>query len=149
MIIDFSLDNPGFSNSITDVQDAPKSSGSSSASSGRPQRSCARCYSRMSNIDRDKHLIDMRCRDYECSVNLRCEECENWSKEEMLVHEKIHKSLASKSISRGKSSTKAVKKAASPLKTSADVDLDNRFAAQYGRMLRRWMIGCNSYLRLY
>ena len=137
MIIDFSLDNSGFSDSITDVQDAPKSSGSSSASSGQPQRSCARCYSRMSSIDRDKHLIDMRCRDYECSVNLRCEECENWSKEEMLVHEKIHKSLASKSIGRGNSSTKVVKKPASPPKTCADVDLDNRFAAQYGRMLKK------------
>ena len=137
MIIDFSLDNPGFSDSITDVQDAPKSSGSSSASSGHPQRSCARYYSKMSSIDRDKHLIDMRCRDYECSVTLRCEECENWSKEEMLVHEKIHKLLASKSIGRDKSSTKVVKKPASPPKTSADVDLDNRFAAQYGMMLKK------------
>ena len=66
----------------------------------------------------------MRCCDYECSVILRCEECENWSKEEMLVHEKIHKSLASKSIGRDKSSIKVVKKPASPPKTSADVDLD-------------------------
>ena len=37
---------------------------------------------------------------------------------------------------RGKSSTKVVKKPASPPKTSADVDLDNRFAAQYVRMLK-------------
>ena len=88
--MDFSLDNPSFSDSITVMQDAPKSSGSSSASSGQPQRSCARCYSRMSSIDRDKHLLCIRCRGYECSVNLRCEECENWSKEEMLAHEKIH-----------------------------------------------------------
>ena len=88
----------------------------------------------MSSIDRDKHLIDMRCRDYECSVNLRCEECENWSKEEMLVHEKIHKSLASKAIGRDKSSTKVVKKPASPPKTSADVDLDIG--------LRHNMVGC-------
>ena len=137
MIIDFLLDNPGFSDSITDVQDAPKSSGSSPASRGQPQRSCARCHSRMSSIDRDKHLIYIRCRGYECSVNLRCEECENWSKEEMLAHEKIRKSLVSKSIGRGKSSTRVVKKPASPPKTSADVDLDNRFAVQYGRMLKK------------
>ena len=96
-IMDFSLVNPGFSDSITDVQDAPKSSGSSSASSGQPQRSCARFYSRMSSIDRDKHLLCIYCRGYECSVDLRCEECENWSKEEMLAHVKIRKSLASKS----------------------------------------------------
>ena len=147
--MEFSLDNPGFSDSITDVQDAPKSSGSSSASSGQPQRSCARGPSRMCSIDRDKHLICIRCRGYECSVDLRCEECENWSREEMLAHEKIRKSLASKSKGRGKSSTKVLKKPASPPKTSADVDLDNRFAAQYDRMLRTWMIGWNSYLRLY
>ena len=98
--MDFSLDNPGFSDSITDVQDAPKSSGSFSASSGQPPRSCARCYSRMSSIDRDNHLC-IRCRGYECSVNLRCEECENWSREEMLAHEKIRKSLAFKSKGRG------------------------------------------------
>ena len=130
------MDNTGFSDSITVVQDAPKSSGSSSASSGQPQRSCARCPSRMSSIDHDKHLICICCRGCECSVILRCEECENWSKEEMLAHEKIRKSLASKSKGRGKSSTKIVKKPASPPKTSADVDLDNRFAAQYDRMLK-------------
>ena len=83
------MDNPGVSDLITDVQDAPKSSGSSSASSGQPQRSCARCYSRMSSIDSDKQLLCIRCRGYECSVDLRCEEGENWSKEEMLANEKI------------------------------------------------------------
>ena len=131
--MEFSLDNPGFSDSVTSVQDAPKSSGSSSASSGQPQRSCAKCPSRMSSIDRHKHLICMRCRGYECSVDLRCE---GWSKEEMLVHEKFRKSLASKSKGRGKSSTKVTKKPASPLSTSANVDLDNRFAAQYDSMIK-------------
>ena len=88
--MDFSLDNPSFSDSITDMQDAQKSSGSSSASSCQPQRSCARCYSRMSSTDRDKHFLCICCRGYKCSVDLRCEECVNWSKEEMLAHEKIH-----------------------------------------------------------
>ena len=67
-----------------EVHDAPKSSGSSSASSGHPQRSCSRCPGRMSSTDRDRHLVCTRCRGYECSVDLRCEECESWSKEEML-----------------------------------------------------------------
>ena len=97
MIVEFLLDNTGFSDSITVVQDAPKFSRSSSASSGQPQCSCARCPSRMSSIDHDKHLICICCRGCECSVIFRCEECENWSKEEMLAHEKIRKSLASKS----------------------------------------------------
>ena len=85
----FFVGQPQFSDSITVMQDAPKSSGSSSALSCQLQRSCARCYSRMSSIDRDKHLLCICCRGYKCSVDLRCEECENWSKEEMLAHEKI------------------------------------------------------------
>ena len=87
--MDFSLDNPSFSDSITDMQDAPKSSGSFSASSCQPQHSCARYYSGMSSNDCDKHLLCIRCRGYQCSVDLRCEECVNWAKEEMLAHEKI------------------------------------------------------------
>ena len=134
--MEFSLDNPGFSDSIASVQDAPKSSGSSSTSSGQQQRSCAKCPSRMSSIDRDKHLICIKCHGYECSVELRCEECEGWSKEEMLSHEKIHKSLASKSKGRGKSSSKSTKKPASPPSTSAIMDLDDRFEAQHDRMLK-------------
>ena len=82
----------------------PRRFGSSSTSSGQPQRSCARCPSRMSSIDRDKHLICIRCRGYECSVDLRCEECVSCSKEEILAHEKIRKSLASESKGRGKCS---------------------------------------------
>ena len=133
--MEFSLDIPGFSDTILSIHDALKSSGSSSASSGRPQRSCAKCPTRMSSIDRDKHLIYVRCRGYECSVELRCEECKSWSKEEMLSHEKIRKSLASKSKGRGKSSDKSAKKPASPPSTSANVDLDFRFEAQYDRMI--------------
>ena len=52
----------------------------------------------------------------------------------MLVHEKILKSLTSKSIGRGNSSTKVVKIPTSPPKTSADVDLDIG--------LRHYMVGC-------
>ena len=87
--MDISLDAPGFSNVIAvKVHDAPKSSSSSSASSGHPQCSCSRCLGRMSSFDRDSHLICTRCREYECSVDLRCEECGNWSQEELLAHEK-------------------------------------------------------------
>ena len=87
--MDISLDNPGFSDVIAvKVHDAPKSSTSSSASSGHPQRSCSRCLGRMSNFDRDSHLICTRCREYDCSVDLRYEECESWSQEEILAHEK-------------------------------------------------------------
>ena len=100
--MEFSLDNPGFSDSITEVHDAQKSSGSSSTSSGQHQRLCARFPSRMSSIDRDNNLICICCHRYECSVDLRCEECERWSRVEILGLEKIHKSFASKSKGRGK-----------------------------------------------
>ena len=135
--MEFSLDNPGFSELIASVQDAPRSSGSST-SSGLQQRSCAKCPSRMSSIDRDKHLYCIKCRGYECSVELRCDECKDWSKEEMLAHEKICKSLASKSKGRGKSSSssKSNKKPASSPTTSVPLDLDDRFEAQHDRMVR-------------
>ena len=102
--MEYSLDNPGISDTIAGSEDAPRSSGSST-SSGLQQRSCARCPSRMSSIDRDKHLFYIKCRSYECSVELRCDECKDWSKEEMLAHEKIRKSLASKNKGRSKSSS--------------------------------------------
>ena len=89
------------------VRDAPKLSSSSSASSGYPQRSCSRCPGRMSSFDRDSHLICTRCREYECSVDLRYEECESWSQGEMLAHEKYRKSLASNSKGKGKSLVKS------------------------------------------
>ena len=134
--MEFSLDNPGFSESIASTQDAPRSSGSST-SSGLQQRSCAKCPSRMSSIDRDKHLYCIKCRGFECSVELRCDECKDWLKEEMLAHEKIRKSLASKSKGRGKSSaSKSSKKPASSPSTSVPLDLDDRFEAQHDRLVR-------------
>ena len=74
--MDISLDDPGFSNVIAvKVHDAPKSSSSSSASCGHPQCFYSRCLGRMSSFDRDSRFICTRCRGYECSVDLRCEEC--------------------------------------------------------------------------
>ena len=92
----------------------------------------------MSSIDRDKHLYCIKCRGFECSVELRCDECKDWSKEEMLAHEKIRKSLASKSKGRGKSSSnsKSSKKPASPPSTSVPLDIDDRFKEQHDRLVR-------------
>ena len=73
----FSLDNLGFTDTISSMQDAPISSGSSSASSATPQRSFAKCPVWMSSIAHDKHLLYARCQWYECSVKLRCEQCDN------------------------------------------------------------------------
>ena len=67
---------------------------------------------------------------------MRCEECESWSKEEILCHEKIRRSLASEAKGRGKTSSKISKKPASPPSTSASYDLDGRFVAQYDKMVK-------------
>ena len=72
--MNFSLDNPGFTDTISSVHDAPISSGSSSASSATPQRSCAKCPAWMSSIAHANHLLYVRCQGYECSVELRCEQ---------------------------------------------------------------------------
>ena len=135
--MEYSLDNPGFSEAIAGTQDAPRSSGSST-SSGLQQRSCSKCPSRMSSIEHDKHFYCLKCRGFECSVELRCDECKDWSKEEMLAHEKIRKSLASKSKGRGKSSSnsKSSKKPASPPSTSVPLDIDDRFKEQHDRLVR-------------
>ena len=116
-----SLDDPGFSDVIAvEVHVAPKSSGSSSTSSGHPRRACSRCPGRMSSFDRDRHLVCTRFLGYECSVVLRCEECECWSMEEMLTYEKYRKSLASKSKGRFKSYAKSSNMPASPPKPNAE-----------------------------
>ena len=96
----------------------------------------------MSSIDRDKHLYCIKCRWFECSVEFRCDECKDWLKEEMLAHEKIRKSLASKSKGRGKSSTnsKSSKKPASPPLTSVPLDIDDRFKEQYDRLVKDMVI---------
>ena len=55
----------------------------------------------------------------------------------MLAHEKIRKSVATKSKGRGKSSSsKSNKKPASSPSTSVTLDLEDRFEAQHDRMLR-------------
>ena len=51
-----------------------------------------------------------------------------------MTHEKYRKSLASESKGRGKSSSNSAKVPASPPKTSAKIDLDTRFAAQYDQI---------------
>ena len=136
--MEYTLDNPGFSDTIAGSEDVPRSSGSST-SGGLQQRSCARCPSRMSSIDRDKHLFCIKCRGFECSVDLRCDECKDWSKKEMLAHEKIRKSLASKNKGRGKSSSsssKSSKKPASPPSTRVPVDIDDRLREQHDSLVK-------------
>ena len=107
-IMDISLDKPGFGVGTTDAEvhlsDPPRSSGSSSTTSGEStRRSCTKCHGRMSSFSLDKHLFCTKCRGSECSMNTRCNECMQWTEEEMLKYSKLRKSLSSKS-KRSKSS---------------------------------------------
>ena len=85
--MEISLDNPGFQVEVTDVEvhqsDVPKSSSGSSLSGESTRRSCNKCHGRMSSFSLDKHLFCIKCRGSECSVTSRCDECFEWTKEEM------------------------------------------------------------------
>ena len=91
IIMDISLDKPGFGVGTTDAEvhfsDPPRSSGSSSTTSGdSTRRSYTRCHGRMSSFSLDKHLFCTKCRGSECSMNSRCDECMQWTEEEMLKY---------------------------------------------------------------
>ena len=125
-VMDISLNNPGFSVANTDTEvhfsDPPKSSGSSSSTSGEAtRRSCKKCHGRMSSFSLDKHLFCIKCRGSDCSLLSKCDECMQWTKEEMESYMKLRKSLSSK----------AKRSKSSPLRsTPHDSDIDNSIAVQ-------------------
>ena len=122
--MDISLDNPGFNVDITDAEvhhsDPPKSSGSSTSAGDSVRRSCKKCHGRMSSFSLDKHLFCIKCRGSDCSLTSRCDECMQWTKEEMEGYIKLQKSLSSKGR-RSKSP---------PQSTPHDSDFDHNLAAQ-------------------
>ena len=124
-VMDILLENPGFSVETTDAEvhfsDPPKSSGSSSSTSGEStRRSCKKCHCRMSSFSLDKHLFCTKCRGSDCSLLSRCDECMQWTKDEMESYMKVHKSLTSKRRS----------KSSPPRSTPHDSDIDNSIAGQ-------------------
>ena len=84
--------------------DMPKSLPSTSAttstsagsSASTSHRSCPRCARRMSSLKFDKHTTCVKCRDKQCSVEVRCSECEKWSVDFMLGYVKHQRTLVSK-----------------------------------------------------
>ena len=116
------MDKLGFGVGTTDAEvhfsDPPRSSGSSSSTSGETtRRSCNQCHGRMSSFSLDKHLFCMKCRGSECSMNSRCDERMQWTKEEMEKYVKLRKSLSSKS-KRSKSPPRSI-----PHDRDSDVNL--------------------------
>ena len=124
-VMDISLNNAGFSVETTDAEmhfsDPPKSSGSSSSTSGEATcRSCKKCHGRMSSFSLDKHLFCIKCRGSDCSLLSRCDESMQWTKEEMESYMKVRKSLTAKRSS----------KSSPPWSTPHDSDIDNSIAGQ-------------------
>ena len=59
----------------------------------------------MSKKSADRHTLCVNCRGFDCNVNSRCEECLEWSEEEVVKYAKYRKSLKSReSSSRSKTS---------------------------------------------
>ena len=108
--MEFSLENPGFVNPSDPAPAVspgsqpplpPSESSSSSASllaSDDARRQCQQCHRRISKLVYDRHAFCTRCRGVECSVDSRCEECADWSREEMEVYVKHRRSLKSMDV---------------------------------------------------
>ena len=128
--MDISLENPGFQVEVTSAEvhqaDVPNSSGSSS-SGGSTRRSCNKCHGRMSSFSLDKHLFCTKCRGAECTLTSRCDECFQWTKEEMESYVKLRKSLTSK----GGKSKSSWSSSSPPRSTPLDSDFDHKMAAQF------------------
>ena len=129
--MEISLDNPGFQVDITDAEvhysDPPKSSGSSSSSGDSARQSCNKCHGRMSSFSLDKHPFCIKCHGAECSLTCRCDECLQWTKEEMESYVKLRKSLSSK----GRRSKSSSSSSSPPPSTPHDSDFDHKMAAQF------------------
>ena len=82
------------SKSLPSTSATPSTSSGSSASTSH--RSCPRCARRMSSLKFDKHSTCVKCRDKQCSVEIKCSECESWSVDFMLGYVKHQRSLVSK-----------------------------------------------------
>ena len=79
--------------SLPTTSTTSSTSGSSALTS---HRSCPRCARRMSSLKFDKYVTCVKCRDKQCSVDVRCSECEKWSVDFMLGSVKRHRTLVSK-----------------------------------------------------
>ena len=100
---EYSLDEPGFAPPVPPVP--PSSSESSVETPVDGRRKCIACPRRMSKKSADRHTLCVNCRGFDCDVHSRCEECLEWSEEEVIKYAKYRNSLKSReSSSRSKTS---------------------------------------------
>ena len=95
---DYSLDEPGFKPPGNNVP-VPASLDSSVETPSDGRRKCIACPRRMSKKTADRHTLCINCRGFDCDLNTRCEECLEWSEEEVMKYAKYRKSLKSKDSS--------------------------------------------------
>ena len=79
------------------IMASPSNSAPSSTSSTTPVDVTARRCTRRISLTHDKHTICVTCRDVDCSVAVRCDECREWSTESMNEYVCHKRSLISKS----------------------------------------------------
>ena len=95
---EYSLDEPGFKPPGNNVP-VPPSSDSSMETPSDGCRKCIACPRRMSKKTADRHTLCINCRGFDCDINNCCEECLEWSEEEVKKYAKYRKSLKSKDSS--------------------------------------------------
>ena len=61
-------------------------------------RQCLKCHRRISKLVYDRHNFCTKCRGFDCSSDSRCDECADWSREEMEAYIKHRRSLKAKDI---------------------------------------------------
>ena len=61
----------------SDVSKSVPSTSAAGSSVSSSHRSCPRCTRRMSSLKFDKHSVCVKCRDKQCSVEVRCNECKS------------------------------------------------------------------------
>ena len=59
-------------------------------------RSCPRCHRRMSSLKHDTYTLCSHCRDVNCNMTDRCDECREWSSDTMTTYLSYKHNLASK-----------------------------------------------------
>ena len=96
------LDEPGFAPPVPPVP--PSSSESSVETPVDDRRKCSSCPRRMSKKSADRHTLCVSCRGFDCDLNNRCEECLEWSEEEVVKYAKYRKSFKSRESSSRKTS---------------------------------------------
>ena len=95
---EYSLDELGFKPPGNNVP-VPPSSDSSAETPSDGRRKCIAFPRRMSKKTADRHTICINCRGFDCDLDNRCEECLEWSEEEVMKYAKYRKSLKSKDSS--------------------------------------------------